>query len=74
MGPLCNYPFSLKQLDLSHNEIEHWPPSAANWDMMDELLSPSSSASSSCSALASPVCYAAQDKPQPKTPVTPGTG
>ena len=72
IGALFNYPISLKQLDLSHNEIEHWPTSSPNWEMLlDEPLSPVSS-SSSTSSCCSAVCYAAQDRSAPKTPVTPG--
>ena len=70
MGPLVNYPNSLKQLDLSHNEIEHWPCNSSNWEMLDEPLSPSSSSSSSsCSSI---ICYAGQDRSLPRTPVTTG--
>ena len=76
MGPLCNYPISLKQLDLSHNIIEHWSPMPAVWELLpDEPTSPALSASSSTAGsplAATVVCYALQDRAAPKTPATSG--
>ena len=72
MGPLCNYPHSLKHLDLSHNQIEHWPL-FSNWDvlMFDEPMSPLSTSSPlGCSS--NITCYAAPERNSPKTPILPG--
>ncbi len=77
MGALCNYPHTLKQLDLSHNQIENWPL-CSSWDLLqldEPLMSPMStspfSSSSSSSSIA--ICYSCTaDRNLPKTPITPG--
>lgn len=74
MGPLCNFPHSLKQLDLSHNQIENWPP-CSSWDVLqlDEPLSPLSSSSPFSSSSSPSICYSCMpDRNMPKTPITTG--
>ena len=68
MGPLCNYPHTLKQLDLSHNKIDNWPNSSVFiWEvLLDEPLSPSPVNSTASSS--SIICYAAPERNPPKTP------
>ena len=67
MGPLCNFPYTLKQLDLSHNKIENWPNSSVStWEvLLDEPLSPSPASSNLSSSI---ICYAAPERNPPKTP------
>lgn len=73
IGPLSNYPHGLKQLDLSHNQIENWPP-FSNWDILqlDEPMSPLSTSSPFLSSSATITCFAGIDRNPPKTPVTQG--
>jgi Leucine-rich repeat (LRR) protein len=73
IGPLCNYPHGLKQLDLSHNQIENWPP-FSNWDILqlDEPISPLSSSSPFLCSPPTVTCFAGIDRNPPKTPVTQG--
>lgn len=72
IGPLCNYPHSLKQLDVSHNQIENWPP-FSSWDILsDEPMSPISTSSPFLCSSPTVTCFAGIDRNSPKTPVIQG--